>query len=97
MQKQNKQANERSEASEWAQRSERMSPAERTNERSRAREQSDQCVASEWVSDASERTSERTSKWPSTLRVDFVSFQPRARRYETFFVSMVEEILFFTT
>ena len=39
-----------------------------------------------------ERTSERTSEWPSTLRVDFVSFQPRAHRFETFFVSVVERV-----
>ena len=80
MQKQNKRANECSAASEWAQRSARAKRPVHTKQ----------------MSDWCERTSERTSEWPSTLCVDFVSFQVRAHRYETFFVSMVEEILFFT-
>ena len=63
-------------ASEWAQRSAR---AKRP-------------VRSKRMSERCERTSERTSEWPSTLRVDFVSFQPRAHRFETFFVSVVERV-----
>ena len=88
--------------------SQRMSAAQRANERSarakrpvRSKRMSEWCERmSEWcerMSEWCERTSERTSEWSSTLSVDFVSFQPRAHRYETFFVSMVEEILFFTT
>ena len=56
-------------ASEWAQRSAR---AKRP-------------VRSKRMSERCERTSERTSEWPKTLRVVFVSFLPRAHRYETFF------------
>ena len=41
--------------------SERMSAAQRANERSGAREQSDQCIPSEWVTDASERASGRAN------------------------------------
>ena len=55
MQKQNKRANERSAASEWAQRSERMSAAERGSK------------AIEWVMRANERADKRMIEY-STRR-----------------------------
>ena len=54
---------------EWA--------SERTNERSGAREQSEQCEASEWVTtEQCERMSGWRSEWPSTQRVDFTVILP---------------------
>ena len=36
-------------------------------------------LGSEWMSERCERTSERTSEWPSTLRVDFIVILPNVR------------------
>ena len=52
-------------ASEWAQRSARAKRA----------------VQSKQMSEQCERMSERTSKWLSTLRFDFISFLPIVRRF----------------
>ena len=61
-----------------------MSAAERTSEASSAVRANERAVR------ANERADERMTEY-STRR-----FQPRAHRYETFFVSVVEEIPFFT-
>ena len=51
--------------------------SEQANERSRARERSEQCRASKWVSVASERAwAIGRIKWPRTPHVDFTSILP---------------------
>ena len=42
-----------------------------------------QAVQSKRMSEQCERMSERTSKWPSTLRVDFMPFLPKEQRWRT--------------
>ena len=72
-----------------------MSAAERANEHSGAREQSDQCGASKLVSDASERASGRANDRVLYASITY-HFNPE-RIDMRLFVSVVEEILFFTT
>ena len=54
-----------------------------------------QAVRSKRMTEWCERTSERTSKWSSTLRVDFIVFQPIVQchwsfdRYEEYFIPSI--------
>ena len=61
------------EASEWV--------SEWGNEWAQLSARAKRAVRSKQMRERFEQMSERTSEWPSILRVDFISFQPSVRRY----------------
>ena len=56
--------------------------SERANEWAQRSARTERAVRSKRMSERCERTSEQTSEWPSTLRIDFIVFQPTVTWYD---------------